>query len=309
MTANRYVARDRQCRVCGAPLSVHQQVSGGICNRPQCRWVNGNQQASPREDDGKIGGTHGRRCLVCRAPISVHQQVRGGLCDDPECRRMHTGPKALERQAKRRAARRKLALEHRTQFAETLGVGADSLRIAITPALQPLCQRPSQERREELQALLDQLLLDPALADAPLPSERARDGQAGGASTAALLESLGQACAICKGYCCRMGGNHAYLDVDTIQRVLQDGDAELDDVVGLYLANVPENGVQDSCIFHTERGCALPRQLRSGTCNQYHCEGLNELRNLLVELAGPILVMAVDDDGVHGSCMVGSPAP
>ena len=83
------------------------------------------------------------------------------------------------------------------------------------------------------------------------------------------------ACSLCKGWCCRNGKDHAFLDEETMARV---GRARLAldvrAVLRLYVERVPEVGYEDSCIFHGKKGCTLDRSLRSDVCNSYFCEGL-----------------------------------
>src|SRR5947209_730587 len=83
------------------------------------------------------------------------------------------------------------------------------------------------------------------------------------------------ACSLCKGWCCRNGGDHAFLDERTMARVRCAG-LELDvrAVLRLYVERVPEVGYEDSCIFHGKQGCTLDRSLRSDVCNSYFCGGL-----------------------------------
>jgi hypothetical protein len=85
------------------------------------------------------------------------------------------------------------------------------------------------------------------------------------------------ACALCKGWCCKGGGEHAYLDERTMARVRQQR-PELDarQVLRLYADRVPERGYDHSCLFHGERGCTLDRSLRSDVCNNYFCRGLED---------------------------------
>lgn len=83
------------------------------------------------------------------------------------------------------------------------------------------------------------------------------------------------ACSLCKGWCCRNGEDHAFLDETTLARVRHAGSAlGARAVLRLYLERVPEVGYQDSCIFHGKRGCTLDRSLRSDVCNSYFCDGL-----------------------------------
>jgi hypothetical protein len=46
--------------------------------------------------------------------------------------------------------------------------------------------------------------------------------------------------------------------------------------MALYADAVPERSVERSCVFHGEQGCALPRELRSHTCNSYFCRPMRE---------------------------------
>src|SRR5438270_1436758 len=59
------------------------------------------------------------------------------------------------------------------------------------------------------------------------------------------------ACSLCKGWCCRNGEDHAFLDEGTMARV-RGARWELDVrvVLRLYVERVPKVGYEDSCIFH-----------------------------------------------------------
>ena len=85
------------------------------------------------------------------------------------------------------------------------------------------------------------------------------------------------ACTLCKGWCCKGGGEHAYLDERTLARV-RDARPELDAraVLRLYADSVPDKAYDSSCIFHGERGCTLDRALRSDICNVYLCGELGD---------------------------------
>ena len=83
------------------------------------------------------------------------------------------------------------------------------------------------------------------------------------------------ACSVCRGWCCKGGGEHAYLDERTMLRVRRARE-ELDAraVLRLYLERVPAVGYEGSCVFHGAEGCTLDRSLRSDVCNSYFCSGL-----------------------------------
>jgi hypothetical protein len=84
------------------------------------------------------------------------------------------------------------------------------------------------------------------------------------------------ACSLCRGFCCKGGGEHGYLDERVMSRVRQ-ARPELDAraVVRLYVESVPQAGYAGSCVFHGEAGCTLDRALRSDVCNSYYCTGLS----------------------------------
>jgi hypothetical protein len=83
------------------------------------------------------------------------------------------------------------------------------------------------------------------------------------------------ACSLCKGWCCRNGGDDAYLDDQTMARVRR-GRSDLDAaaLIRLYAERVPEVAYEGSCIFHGNKGCTLDRDLRADICNRYFCGGL-----------------------------------
>ncbi|MEJ0020299.1 MAG: hypothetical protein WDN25_27875 [Acetobacteraceae bacterium] len=86
------------------------------------------------------------------------------------------------------------------------------------------------------------------------------------------------ACTLCRGWCCKGGGEHAYLDERVIARVRQARpELEARAVIGLYVASVPTASYAGTCVFHGEAGCTLDRSLRSDVCNSYFCTGLGNL--------------------------------
>jgi hypothetical protein len=83
------------------------------------------------------------------------------------------------------------------------------------------------------------------------------------------------ACSMCKGWCCKNGDDHAFLDETTLARVRSARPAlDVGAVLRLYVERVPEVGYENSCIFHGKQGCTLDRSLRSDVCNSYFCGGL-----------------------------------
>lgn len=110
-----------------------------------------------------------------------------------------------------------------------------------------------------------------ALADVTAP---VTDGTPGNTNP----PNFGEACAACRGHCCRKGGNDAYLDFESTAfawgRFPQLSKEEL---VSAYVAAVPDRAFADSCIFHGEHGCNLPETMRAPICGAYLCAPLVQL--------------------------------
>ena len=99
------------------------------------------------------------------------------------------------------------------------------------------------------------------------------------------------ACALCRGSCCKGGGEHAYLDERTMARVrFARPDLEAGAIIGLYIARVPSTAYRDSCVFHGAEGCTLDRTLRSDVCNSYFCSGLGRFVTNPDAPAGVVIV-------------------
>jgi hypothetical protein len=98
------------------------------------------------------------------------------------------------------------------------------------------------------------------------------------------------ACSLCRGWCCRGGGDDGYLDEGTLARMVSDaiGPAE---VIDVYVERVPDLGYENSCIFHGAQGCTLDRSMRSDVCNAYFCEGLHAFISS-TEQPGPTVVIS-----------------
>lgn len=103
------------------------------------------------------------------------------------------------------------------------------------------------------------------------------------------------ACGLCRGSCCKGGGEHAYLDEHTMARVRQARpELEAGAIIGLYVACVPRVAYRDSCVFHGAEGCTLDRTLRSDICNNYFCSALGRFVTNPQAPAGIVVVARSD---------------
>ncbi len=221
------------------------------------------------------------RCRYCTGPLSVHEAVSGQVCGGHACRRakLLDGVECLEREARderrRRAGRQTMALGYEREEAHASGTD-----ITVVPASErPLVKLTDSRRRrfarhliraaQGLQSMVNSLIqTDAATADAAPGAAPPHTGD----------EMLASACRVCQGHCCRLGEDHAFIRIETLQRCLAaDTTLTSRSLLRRYLSRLPEQSYRGSCIFHGVRGCSLPRQMRSSVCQDYLCGDLREL--------------------------------
>ncbi|AMW05661.1 hypothetical protein [Gemmatimonas phototrophica] len=82
-------------------------------------------------------------------------------------------------------------------------------------------------------------------------------------------------CSACRGHCCTNGREHAFLRVRTLRDYAAAHPEHTDEaIVQAYLAHLPTHALHPGCVYQGERGCTLPREMRSAICNSYLCTGL-----------------------------------
>jgi hypothetical protein len=127
-------------------------------------------------------------------------------------------------------------------------------------------------RRDALAAHLRDVLSD---VSAPNTKGAARDSNSD-------APDFRDACATCRGHCCRNGGNDAYLDFMSLPLAWgRFPHLSKEELIAAYLAAVPDRAFADSCIYHAERGCALPETMRAPVSGAYLCAPLLKLKTLL----------------------------
>jgi hypothetical protein len=174
---------------------------------------------------------------------------------------------------------------------ETIPLNA--LRVVMPGNRTPLVPQEADRRvrfAQHLLELAEGAILDQArLVSDPFESEPTTSGRE--------AVSAG-ACAACRGNCCRVGGDHAYLTEETILRSWRaHPDWTLSRILDSYLERLPAESVVNSCIYHAETGCGLPRALRSSTCNRYLCAKVTTLRGSIPENSPPPVLAVMFDHG------------
>ncbi len=264
------------CLFCSSRLSIHQQVLHARFCGAACRV----QYA--------MLASH-QICSVCGRALSPAQY---GLraCASPAClavanraaieaslrREQEERHRRAVWDAKVKALRDQLAAEADVEEPETY-------RVVHIPHVRRQPTPPSEERRLAFREFLTQLIGKLGKDDTgPSADEAGSDSSLKASSdpNSEALAVLSTACGVCQGYCCQHGGQHAYLTVDTIRRVMARNPGLLpDDVLHAYLDCVGEVSMEGSCLFHGPAGCGLPREMRSDVCKRFYCGGLKEFLN------------------------------
>jgi len=242
------------CLICGAQLTAHQRaLDRQVCHRAFCQW------RFSQLDEKTL-------CEVCGLPLA-RMTAAIGVCDDPCCRRIH-----LDRQRRReQTVLWEQAERLRDERAPALGIAdPETYIVGLVPAFEArmtnLPERRKRLFRDRLTRVIGEAMSAPRLRQAT--DRQAADG-------VELGPMLGLACARCGGYCCRTGANHAFISPGTIRRYLATHPGQRPrHVLDTYLSYLGNKTYEHSCVFHRTGGCALPRALRSDTCNLYFCDGL-----------------------------------
>ncbi len=92
------------------------------------------------------------------------------------------------------------------------------------------------------------------------------------------------ACSTCRGWCCRMGHQHAYLSPEFLAwRLKTEPSVTPEEMVDDYIDRIPAESQNESCLYHTTTGCAMPREIRSSTCNDFLCPGIRQHQSAIDE--------------------------
>lgn len=219
-------------------------------------------------------------CAVCGQALTDLQLRSGDLCDNWRCR------------DRRRA---EASRDFQARMAEALHEPAcHTARVVRIPGgdtqLGPVPPEQRDALREHLDGLVQRLAHEPG-------------GAAPAAAAAADTSDLPRAadvCGACGGHCCRLArDHHAFLDEAALRRLLAARpEFSAEALPDLYLAHLPAQHVEESCAFHGQSGCTLPREMRADLCNRYACEGLIEATAWLQQ-PGPRQVLLMNP--VHGS--------
>jgi len=218
-------------------------------------------------------------------------------CANAECR---LGLFAEKR--RRDHAKRAILIEDarrlRDQRAEAAGIeNPGSYALIVIPSFAAPVTKLPERRRRALRAWLMRLIRAAAVSRRDAPASLPALAKPTAPKTA-LQSVIGQACAQCRGSCCRGGGDHAYLSIDVVRRFMHaHPNLRPREVLAIYLDRLSNNTYEDSCAYHGLHGCGLSAEMRSDTCNHFFCEGLKDLLRSEANAESVRAFLASEHDG------------
>ncbi len=262
---------------------------------------------------------HGRKCCVCGEPAHFFSQNPEPVCLRAECRfvlnkKTHLSDSSYKLFFSLQSAqikktielgelkKKRLAEKREMENSENLfcwmkainpdnGYDPEQYPYTVLPRNSNKITRLPNQRKTLFRNALSSLI-DEALPERAAHIEKIKKDQNQGDSLDQILENEfsfeARACSVCKGGCCGIGEEHAFLKKETILGYMADHpDLEPAQLLAAYMDCLPENSFEDSCVNHTETGCTLTRDMRSHVCNDFLCGPLNQLRGLFTKAPQP----------------------
>ena len=211
-----------------------------------------------------------RVCKYCDAPVANHGANEH--CGDLKCKLKYMEEKKQETKRywdKREADHATQLKRYAETFAAEQGVDIQRVGTATIPSCQYKLKPLAQDRIDEFKAHIKHCAdtLDTEADDREFKTPRATE------VPEELKPIAIQACTTCRGDCCKQGFMfNAFIRRVTLKRVLDSVEGvSLENLVETYSRYIPEESIQYSCLFHTDKGCNLADELRADICGDFFC--------------------------------------
>lgn len=261
-----------RCVLCHTPLDPLRAKESRVCRAIACRT---RYERIPPEG----------LCRECGVPIPVGRQPVG-YCEAPAC---------LEASGRRRFKDAREQMERLWDIARAQVAEQEASMNAVAPDVQrgvtvvPRNTTPSRPASKKRHARFLKHLRDRIHAShEATPEIIAHHWEQPDELPADVGALFGAACAACRGWCCKGGGEHAFINVRTMYDYrAQHPHMSDEDIVEAYRAYLPERSLPTGCVYQASRGCTLPREMRAAICNKHLCHGL--IKALSQHTEGPPL--------------------
>ncbi len=220
-----------------------------------------------------------RACDECGDPIDGLASAAGRrVCNKLTC--------LGAAQLRERRAREQARLEAARRQLTVIGVDPEATPWSLVPSNRNPAVPLSAESRAAFIANLSESVAAARRGDG---STEVPEWLRGRPVEEAEAEPLLAGCIACRGYCCLAGGTKAFLSPSAIRRVWPSGPeaANEEEIIETYRRHLPDEHIEDGCVFQGAEGCVLPRDLRSPTCNLFLCPDMRVARTTWLESDSP----------------------
>ena len=281
------------CAVCRRPTAAV-----GIAGRPVCSARSCLSEHSRWQSRGNLC------CRQCGVFLRSPQERLMQRCDRADCRRTNLVKLQVMTTEQHFAD---LRLQAASMLAEISTDENQQNPATGAPVFVPFLDRVisplSVERLDEFRMALEGIVRASFKNSTDPPIERPVEDH-GEVLEPEIARQAGRARGTCRGWCCRNARHTAaYIDVATIQRYrCAHPEAIMDEILAHYVSFIASKPYTESCVYHGEKGCALPGTMRSLVCDRYLCEGL---MNLVVRLRSedPGISCIAATQGDHVVCV------
>ena len=188
--------------------------------------------------------------------------------------------------------------ENRSKLARTLDkfnkLHGENIKQAF---LTPYLDRPDVDPTEpERAAFVAHLEAECARAEAG--ETKTANEQAPFDATPQQSSLLQAMCAQCRGHCCMPGKEkHAFLTAaELAKKAGSTAHDALKNAADFYVQALPKRHIEGSCLYHTDAGCALPRDVRAPICHTYYCKPAKEVFRGIAGIKSPKSTAFFDRD-------------
>ena len=239
-----------------------------------------------------------KTCSYCGVLLEPHQPSH--YCSKPACKLEWHKQKQEETKTILEAAKSSYALKVKTVVSQWLSKQKKSpgrINVVEIPHTGLSCESVDEQRLQQFVEYLRYLLEseddfeEEVLYRAPVATPVKEE----------LIPIAGELCAMCRGKCCSKGKQtHAFIQRATIERVRQKfSELTNDEIVDKYLSFIPELVTGNSCIYHSPKGCTLPKDFRADVCSDFYCLNLVNyiaLRNKKLPIDDEYDVFVIEDE-------------
>jgi len=240
------------------------------------------------------------QCSQCGTNISVIQSASGGICDSVRCLQKKAVFERNEIDTRKKKALENIGLEYAKPI-----YGPTITAIGVPFQNKPVSTQSESDQREFKNSL------KAAIREAGnLPTVDKDSADEINTKTENHVRSIdyiqATVCSTCRGHCCNLGHGHAFLRAKHIRdRLTQSPDTSPSQLYRQYLKRIPAYSFVSSCIYHSETGCALTRELRSDVCNRFQCDPLQDVASIYLKNQDTTVVaVAIDDDKAFAAAKI-----